>query len=90
MKSKSLAVSEEYVYWIDVTENSIKRANKTVGHPLKNFSIIRKNVGIGNIISLKLVHWDIQKGKYLSDLFFFWFQKLFRAVEKCPKIFLLL
>ena len=90
MKSKSLAVSEEYVYWIDVTENSIKREKKTVGHPLKNFSIIRKNVGIGNIISLKLVHWDIQKGKYLSDLFFFWFQKLFRAVEKCPKIFLLL
>ena len=90
MKSKSLAVSEEYVYWIDVTENSIKRANKTVGHPLENISIIRKNVGIGNIISLKLVHWDIQKGKYLSDLFFFWFQKLFRDVGKCPKIFLLL
>ena len=62
MKSKSLAVSEEYVYWIDETENSIKRANKTVGHPLENISIIRKNVGIGNIISLKLVHWDIQKG----------------------------
>ena len=89
MKSKSLAVSEEYVYWIDVTENSIKRANKTVGHPLENISIIRKNVGIGNIISLKLVHWDIQKGKYLSD-FFFWFQKLIRDVGECPKIFLLL
>ena len=57
-----------------MTENSIKRANKTVGHPLENISIIRKNVGIGNIISLKLVHWDIQKGKYLSDLFFFGFK----------------
>ena len=74
MKSKSLTVSEEYVYWIDVTENSIKRANKTVGHLLKNISIMRKNVGIGNIISLKLVHRNIQKGKYLSDFFFFGFK----------------
>ena len=52
-------------------ENSIQRANKTVGHRSKKISIIAKNVGIGEINgkSLKLVHWDIQKGKYLSDLF---------------------
>ena len=87
-----MAVSEEYVYWIDVKENSIKRVNKTVGHRPKNISTITKNVGNGKIIigkSLKLVQWDIQKGKYLSD-FFFWFQKLIRDVGECPKIFLLL
>lgn len=86
-------MSEEYVYWIDVKENSVKRANKTVGHRPKNISIITKNAGIGKIIiakSLKLVQWDIQKGKYLSDLLFFWFQKLIRDVGECPKIFLLL
>ena len=68
-----MAVSEEYVYWIDVKENSIKRVNKTVGHRPKNISTITKNVGNGKIIigkSLKLVEWDIQKGKYLSDFFF--------------------
>ena len=87
MKSKSLAVSEEYVYWIDETENSIKRANKTVGHPLENISIIRKTVGIGNIISLKLVHWDIQKGKYLSDFFFFLVSKIIQGCGEVSKDF---
>ena len=87
MKSKSLAVSEEYVFWIDETENSIKRANKTVGHPLENISIIRKNIGIGNIISLKLVHWDIQKGKYLSDFFFFLVSKIIQGCGEVSKDF---
>ena len=43
-------------------ENSIQRANKTVGDLQKNISIIMQN---GKKISgkrLKLVHWDIQKG----------------------------
>ena len=73
-------------------ENSIKRANKTAfGRRPKNITIIKKNVGIGKIIigkSLKLVQWDIQKGKYLSD--FFWVPKLIRDIGECLKIFLLL
>ena len=43
-------------------ENSIKRANKTVGDLQKNISIIMQNGKKMSGKSLKLVHWDIQKG----------------------------
>ena len=60
----SLAVSEEYVYWIEWKGNSILRANKTAGHFQK--ATTEHTVGDGEAINtLTLVHWGIQKGKFI-------------------------
>ena len=60
----SLAVSEEYVYWIEWKGNSIRRANKTSGHFQK--PTIEHTVGDGEVINtLTLVHWGIQKGTFI-------------------------
>lgn len=43
-------------------KNSIQRADKTVGDLQKNISIIKQNGKKISGKSLKLVHWDVQKG----------------------------
>jgi len=63
-KPASLSVFEEYIYWIDLETNSIRRANKTDGSSQQT---VKANVGTAK--SLKAVHWSVQKGKYSLESF---------------------
>ena len=60
-------------------ENSIKRANKTVGDLQKNISIIMQNGKKISGKSLKLVHWDIQKG-IIFKTYLVWFLEVILGV----------
>ena len=63
----SLSVSEHSIYWVDEYSTYISMTNKTVTatdmtHTIKDIKVNAKGAR-----SLKVVHWNIQKGNKLSD-----------------------